>query len=263
MLDYLERELSGPAGREVILARTGGELRAAEADGRLAFILGMEGTDALRADPGVLRTLHARGLRHICLVHEHGNDFGGASQVWEQGAMRRFDPARDPAIRLSETGRSLIGEMNQLRILVDLTHLVEPAFWDVMAVLDGPVLVTHGGVRRQTGSVRYPSDDQIRAVARTGGLVAASPAPLGPSEEHAGLALLLDTVEALVSLVGDDHVGVGTDFLDQEDFYSAGFTNIGDMPRVVHGLRERGYGEASIERILGGNFLRIFGQVAG
>ena len=263
MLDYIDRELSGPARHKVTLARTSADLHAAEADERVAFILGMEGTDALRGDPGVLRTLHGRGLRHVCLVHEHGNDFGAASQVWEQGTMRRFDPARDPAIRLTEDGRALIGEMNRLGVLVDLTHLVEPAFWDVMAVLDGPVLISHGGVRRQTDSVRYPSDEQIRAVGRTGGLVAASPAPLGPSQEQAGLALLLDTVDVLVSLVGDDHVGVGTDFLDQEGSDSAGFTNIGDMPRVVRGLRGRGYGEPSIQRILGGNFLRIFAQVSG
>jgi len=263
MLDYLDRELSGRAGEKVAVARTSADVRAAEANGRVALILGMEGTDALRGDPAVLRTLHGRGLRHVCLVHEHGNEFGAASQVWEHGTMRPYDPARDPAVRLSEAGRALIAEMNRLGILVDLTHLVEPAFWEVLAVLEGPVLISHGGVRRNTDSVRYPSDAQIRAVACTGGLIGASPAPLGPSQEQPGLGLLLDTVDALVSLVGVDHVGVGTDFLEDVGYYSAGFADIGEMPQVARGLRERGYGAESIQRVLGGNFLRVFERVAG
>jgi membrane dipeptidase len=262
MLDYLDRELTGPAGGEVLLARTCADLRAAEASGRVALIVGMEGTDALCGDVAVLRTLHGRGLRHVCLVHEHGNEFGTASQVWEHGRMRRHDPARDPALRATEAGRALIAEMNRLGVLVDLTHLVEPAFWEALALVEGPVVISHGGVRRSTDSIRYPSDAQIRAVARTGGLVGASPAPLGPSEEHAGLELLLDTVDALVSLVGVEHVGIGTDFLDETGYDPAGFADIGEMPRVTRGLRDRGYDPASIERILGGNFQRVFERVA-
>ncbi len=263
VLDYLHRELSGPAGEDVLLAKTSADLQTAGDTGQVALIVGMEGTDALCGDPAVLRKLFKLGLRHVCLVHEHANEFGAASQVWEKGQMRRYDPALDPAGHLTDAGRVLIGEMKQLGILIDVMHLVEPAFWDVLETISGPVIVSHGGARGVTDSIRYLSDEQIRAVARAGGLVGASPTPLGPSPERPGLPLLLDTVDYLVGLIGPSHVGIGTDFKDQPGYYPPGFANSGETPRLVRALQERGYSAPDIDRICGGNFLRLFEQVTG
>ena len=96
VLEYLHRELAGPAGEDVLLARTSADLRTAADIGRGALIVGMEGTDALCGDPAVLRKLFELGLRHVCLAHEHANEFGAASQVWEKAKMRRYDPSRNP-----------------------------------------------------------------------------------------------------------------------------------------------------------------------
>ena len=239
---YLNRELAGPAGADVALARTAADLRHAESTGRVALILGMEGTDALGGDPAVLRELYGLGLRHACLVHERANEFGAASQVWEHGEMRRYDPARDPAGHLTDAGRALLAEMRDLGILIDVSHLVEPAFWEVLEVVDGPVIVSHGGARALSDSIRYPSDDQLRAVARRGGVIGASPTPLGPSAEVPGLTLLLDTVDYLVGLVGADHVAIGTDFKDEPPgYYEPGFASSADTPAVAAGLRQRGH----------------------
>ena len=263
VLGYLHRELKGPAAEDVILARTGADLLEAAASGRVALIIGMEGTDALQGDPAVMRRLHDLGLRHVCLVHEHANEFGAASQVWENGKMRRYDPLRDPKGRVSDLGRTLIAEMNRLGILIDVMHLVEPAFWEVLGLIDGPALVSHGGARGVTDSVRYLTDEQIRGVAKSGGVVGASPTPLGPSTEKPGLPLLLETIDYMVNLVGPRHVGVGTDFKDQLCYYPLGFANSGETSAVVRGLTERGYAPADIALICGGNFLRIFEEVTG
>ena len=259
---YLHRELAGPAGDEVVLARSADDLRLAESTDRVALVAGMEGTDALGGDPRVLRELHGLGLRHVCLVHEHANEFGAGVAGLGAGEMRRFDPALDPVGHLTDAGRALLAEMLELGILVDVTHLVEPAFSEVLEVVDGPVLVSHGGARALSGSIRYPSDDQLLAVARRGGVIGASPTPLGPSEEAPGLTLLLDTVDYLVGLVGADHVAIGTDFKDEPPgYYEPGFTNSADTPTVVAALRGRGHDVGVVERILGGNALRLFSDV--
>ena len=126
-----------------------------------------------------------------------------------------------------------------------------------------PILVSHGGARNLTNSVRYLSDEQILAIAHSGGVIGASPTPLGPSDERPGLPLLLDTIDYLVKLVGTDHVGIGTDFKDQLGYFPPPFANTSKTPIVIQGLRDRGYDTATIDRISGGNFLRIFEQVAG
>ncbi|MEX0724803.1 MAG: membrane dipeptidase [Planctomycetaceae bacterium] len=261
VLDYLHKELDEPAGDDVLLALNAADFRQAEATGRVAVMAGMEGTDALGDDPEKLQLFHRLGLRHVCLVHEHINSFGAASQVWERGTMRRFDPARDPAGRLTDVGRELIAEMQRLGILIDLTHLVEPAFWNVLEIVHGPVLVSHGGARGVTDSIRYLTDEQIRAIAATGGLIGASPSPLGPSREQPGLPLLLDTIDYLVKLVGTAHVAIGTDFKDQPGYYPPGFANSGETSGLIRGLEQRGYNQTSIDDICGENFVRIVEQV--
>ena len=263
MFDYLDRELGGPAGHEVVLARCATDLDTAAATGQVAIVAGMEGTDALEGSRENLELFYQRGLRHIGLVHERANEFGAASQVWDNGEMRVFDPSRDPTRHLSPQGRELLSAMASLGIVIDLTHLVEPAFSEVLEATAGPVIVSHGGARAVTDSPRYLTDEQLRAVAASAGVVGASPTPLRPSNEAAGLTLLLDTVDYLVSLVGWEHVAVGTDFKDQVGYYPAPFASSADTPSLLAALRRRGHGEAAIAGICGDNAVRIIQRVVG
>lgn len=263
MLDFLEAELAGPAGEAVLVARRAADLETAAATGRIAMILGMEGTDAIRGNPAALEPLHRRGLRHICLIHEHANEFGASSQVWEGGAMRRYRPGFDPEGHLSGRGRELLAEIGRLGLLIDLTHLVEPAFWEVLEVVSGPVIVSHGGARALTDSARYLSDEQIRAVAETGGVIGASPSPLGPSDEAPGLGMLFDTVDHLVAVGGAEHVAIGTDFKDQLGYYPEPLPDIGAFGAIGGGLAARGHSPAAIAGILGTNFVRLFQLIVG
>jgi membrane dipeptidase len=263
MLDYLDASLADGAGRDVLVARCADDLRAAAATGRVALILGMEGTDAIAGDAAALEPLHRRGVRHLCLIHEHANEFGASSQVWDGGQMRRYRTGIDPVGHLSGRGRELLAEARRLGWLIDLTHLVEPAFWEVLEAVDGPVLVSHGGARALCDSPRYLSDDQIRAVAAAGGVIGASPSPLGPSDEAPGLGLLLDTIDHLVKVAGAEHVAIGTDFKDQLGYYPEPLPHIGAWRVIGDGLAARGHGAAAIEGILGGNAVRVFEQAVG
>ena len=262
MLDYVHRELDGEAGDHMVLARTARDIERAARSSKTALLLGLEGGDALRGDLGRLRTLYEAGLRHVCLVHEGRNALGVATQVWEDGTMRVYDPGIDAPGGLTAAGRRIVREMNRLGMLVDVTHMIEQSFWDALEVSTAPVIASHGNARSLRDTVRHLTDEQIRAVADTGGIVCPSPFPLGPTRERPSLEMMLRHVDHMVGLVGPDHVGFGTDFLDQTGARPTGFGDIGETPRFVEGLLELGYASPAIRKIMGGNFLRVFHQVA-
>lgn len=263
MFDYLHRELGREAGDFAVLATNAGDVDAARADGKVAFILGLEGGDCLHGDPSVLRTLYRLGLRHLGLVHEGRNALGSATQVWEGATMRAYDGKTDPPGGLTPAGREVICEMERLGMLVDLTHMVEASFWDAIDVARGPVVATHGNARSLRDTVRYLTDEQIRAVAATGGIVCPSPTPLGPDGESPALSLLLDHVDYMVELVGADYVGFGTDFMGQVDHRPDGLADIGESSHIGEGMGQRGHSAETTGKVLGGNFMRVFRDVAG
>ena len=261
--DYLHRELEGEAGEYVTLATTADAIETAAANGKTAFILGLEGGDSLKGDPSVLRTLYRLGVRHLGLVHEGRNALGSATQVWDGPSMRLYDSCIDPPGGLTPAGAEIIREMNRLGMLVDVTHMVEASFWDALEVARKPVVATHGNARSLRDSVRYLSDEQIRAIAATGGIVCPSPTPLGPGDEKPSLEMLLDHIDYMVDLVGADYVGFGTDFIGPTDTPPTSFRDISESHHLIAGLQQRGHSAGVISKILGGNFLRIFKAVAG
>jgi membrane dipeptidase len=164
---------------------------------------------------------------------------------------------------LTPQGAELLAEIARHGFLLDLTHLLPPAFWQVLERWDRPVIVSHGGARALTDSPRYLTDEQIRAIAATGGLIGASPSPLGPSDEVPGLDLLLDTADYLARVAGPEHVGIGTDFKDQVGYYPDPLPDISAFPAIRAGLEARGYDQSAIDGIMGGNFVRVYAAAVG
>ena len=263
IIDFLHGQLEGEAGEHALLATSADQIVAAQKSGKTAFVLGLEGGDSLKGDLGVLRTFYRLGVRHLGLVHEGRNALGTPTQVWDGPQMRLYDHKVDPPGRLTEAGKQVIGEMNRLGMLVDVTHMVEACFWDALEVTRAPVIATHGNARALRDTVRYMSDEQIRAVAATGGLVCPSPMPLGPGDETASLDLLLDHIDYMVALVGPAFVGLGTDLLGQVNVRPVGLRDIGESRNIVRGLQARGHTAEAINGIMGGNFIRVFRQVVG
>ena len=263
MIDYLGCELDSDAGEYARLAITAGDIEAAWHDRTTAFVLGLEDGDCVQGDPAVLRTLYRLGVRHVCLVHEGHNAMGSATQVWDGPEMRLYDSNRDSGGGLTDAGKRIIREMNRLGMLVDVAHMIEASFWDALDVARAPVIVTHGNARSLKDTVRYLTDQQIRAVAETKGLVCPSPVPLGPGNESAGLKLLLDNIDYMVELVGAEHVGFGTDMLGQNDARPKGMRDISETGNIIKGLQERGHSVEAINQIMGANFMRVFKAVAG
>lgn len=250
LLDTLYTELEANSD-EAVLVRSAGEIEAARREGKLACILGMEGGEPLREDLAVLRMAHRLGLRNIGLVWGGRNALGSA--VFGDG----IDDAG-----LCDFGKEVVREANRLGVMVDVSHLNVAGFWDVIDVTEQPIVASHSNARELHDHARNLWDDQIQAIAETGGVVGSVFTFMTEDRSAATLDHVLDQIDHMVALVGPDHVGLGSDF-DGIKYTPAGLDDVSKMGNVTQGLVERGYGDEGIAKILGGNWLRVFREVAG
>jgi membrane dipeptidase len=141
------------------LATTADQVRAAAARGHVAALLGVEGGHAIENSLEHLETLYRRGVRYLTLVWNNGNDWAGSS----------LDARRHGG--LSAFGREVVARMNALGMLVDVSHASDNTFWDVVTASTRPIIASHSCCRALAAHPRNLTDDQLRAVARTGGVV--------------------------------------------------------------------------------------------
>ena len=167
--------------------------------------------------------------------------------------------------------------MNEMGMLIDLSHVAEPSFYDTIKITRQPVVATHSNAKRFTDNPRNLTDDQIKAVASTHGLVGVVFYPPFVRRESPTIEHILDHVDYMRDLVGIDHIGVGPDFVDYApelilgDIATKGLSvsaqfpkdaeDVTKMPNITKGLVARGYKEEEIKKILGGNFLRVLREV--
>ena len=250
MADALHVEIEANPS-DLVFALRAGDVAQAHQDGKIACILSMEGADPLEGDLAILRSAYRLGLRNLGLVWSGRNELGSA--VFGEGIDE---------VGLSDFGRAVVRESNRLGIMVDVSHLNEAGFWDVIDITEQPVVASHSNARKLHDHPRNLWDEQIQAIAEAGGLVGVVFTFLTEDRTTATLDDVLDQIDYMVGLVGPDHVGLGSDF-DGIKHTPAGLEDVSRMPAITRGLLERGYGEEDIARILGGNWLRVFREVAG
>ncbi len=144
---------------DVELATTEADVRAAAARGHVAALMGVEGGHAIENSLEKLDSLYARGVRYMTLTWNNGNDWAGSS----------MDPRRPGG--LTDFGRQVVRRMNELGMLVDVSHVSDSTFWDVLATTTRPVIVSHSSCRALASHPRNLTDDQLRAIAKNGGVV--------------------------------------------------------------------------------------------
>ncbi|MBX5464557.1 MAG: dipeptidase [Clostridia bacterium] len=250
-LSVFWRECAANAADVAPVAGTA-ELEAALAAGRVAGVVSMEGLEAIGDDPGLLEVLYRLGVRV-------------ASLTWnERNALADGAGQSETKSRLTRAGREAVREMNRLGIVVDVSHLSEGCFWDVLETGSRPPIASHSNARALCDHPRNLSDEQVRALAAAGGVVGVTFVPGFLVPEGSGQRATLETViahiEHLVSLVGPEHVGLGSDF-DGTAELPSGLEDVTRLPALTEALLRRGYGEEAVTAILGGNHLRIFRQV--
>lgn len=236
------------------ICRTVADVRQAWAEDAFASVFMFEGADPISGSLKELRVFYEAGLRCVAptwsrsTIFAHGVAFGGHL----------------PVTGLTDLGRELVHECNQMGIILDVSHINPAGFWDMIEASTQPIVATHSSVKAISPHVRNLDDDQIKALAKKGGTIGINFAniflrPDMQPKNDTTLDIVVSHFEYIVNLVGDDHVSFGSDFdgTDIPEF-------IKDAEGLHHILRElqrRGYGDARLEKICNGNFLRVASEV--
>ena len=275
---------------EFALLRSPQDVDKLRAGGKVLLPLGMENGAPLGDDLGKLKFFFDRGVRYITLAHG-GNNRIADSSYQDTGKWGGLSPF----------GEQVVKEMNRLGIIVDISHVSDDTVRDVLRITDVPVIASHSGLRHFTPEFnRNMPDDIAKAVAKKGGVIqlafgtafldrkqaaetmerrravaqmekdgktqaeieayakafgASHPAPVMHTDA------VLDQIDYAVKLVGIDHVGIGSDFDGVDGELPVELKSVADYPNLVEGLQKRGYKDADIRKILGGNLLRVWGEI--
>jgi membrane dipeptidase len=252
LLLRIERESEG----RVRVCRSVSEIQRSLEDDVLAAVLHLEGAETIDPDFELLDVLYAAGLRSLGPVWSRPNAFG-------HGVPFLCPSSPDTGPGLTDLGKKLIGACNQLRILIDLSHLNERGFWDVADISNAPLVATHSNAHALSPHSRNLTDRQLIAIRETGGIVGVNFAtsflrPDGRRDADTPIELVIDHIEHMLKHAGEDGVGLGSDFDGAK--IPAGIENAAGLQNLVEVMRTRDYGEPLIEKICFRNWLRVLAQ---
>ena len=249
------------APRDLRLALTEADVRAAHRDGQMAVVMAIEG--AARWLDGQLDRIHLYhrlGVRLLGITHGEGGDQAGLLQGTAApfGACTAAERAteRQDAKGLTDFGRQVLTESNALGLVTDLAHINDRAYYEVLEQSSLPVVMSHTAVFALGGHWRCLTDDQLRALADAGGVmgIAFMPGFIDPAAPN--LERLVDHVAYVAELVGVEHVGIGSDYDGMGDIIPVP-GDISHLPEITEALVRRGFSDEEIEKIWGENFLRV------
>jgi len=249
ILIRIEREANG----RVRICRSADDIRHCIETGVLAAVLHIEGAEAIDPEFETLDVLHQAGLRSLGPVWSRPNAFG-------HGVPFRLPSSPDTGPGLTVLGKDLIRACNRLNILIDLSHLNERGFWDVAELSDAPLVATHSNAHALSPHSRNLTDQQLKAIGETGGMVGVNFAvsflrPDGRQDRDTPVELIIDHVEHMLAQVGEDGVGFGSDF--DGAMIPKRLGNAAGLQALVEVMRTRGYGQPLIEKLCFRNWLRV------
>jgi membrane dipeptidase len=246
-----------------LLALSVSDILAAKESGKLAIAFDLEGSEPLLGNINMVSFYYDLGVRQMLLAYNKDNRASG-------GCM-------EGNIGLTDFGKDVIREMNRVGMVVDVTHMGYRATMEAFEVSSKPVIFSHSNPKSLREHARNITDDQIKACAQTGGVIGIN--GIGDFLGGTSNELIVHNIEYVMNLVGPEHVGIGLDYvIDKQevldyiknnpdvfpadkiaDFIS--FVEPEQFPEFTELLFQKGYSEQIISGILGGNFLRVAGQV--
>lgn len=245
------------------------DMELAKRMGKVGFLLSLEGAEPLGSDLSLLRVFYELGVRNLGLVWSRRNAVGDGSF---------FSPVREGRKGgITNFGVSVIEEAERLGMMIDVSHLNDEGFWDVMEIAKKPIIASHSNARVLCSTMRNLTDEQILAISSRNGLIGvnANSMLVGENDSESNIDQLLNHVDHLVQVAGYEHVGLGLDLCDDlMKYFSPEFlaelqrvpfdliSGHQALPKILEGLYRRGYSEEMIRAIAGTNFLRIFKGLA-
>jgi membrane dipeptidase len=246
-LDALDRAVEKHPD-EIERCLSGDDVRRAHRAGKVAALAGIEGGQALEGSLDSLADFAARGVRTLGLVHFSVNAI--ATPAYGVGARAERG--------LTDFGRDVVAEMNRLGMIVDLAHINRTGFFEALAASSHPVMVTHTGVAGVHAHWRNIDDEQLRALGERGGAAGIIFAPryLGGRTVEA----VVDHIVHVIDVAGEDVPALGSDF-DGFVIPPSGLEDASMLPQLTAALSARGLSRQALEKVLGGNALRVLDAV--
>jgi membrane dipeptidase len=280
---------------DLVLAATVADVRKAAADKKIAALMGMEGGHMIDDDMRLLRDYYALGVRYMTLTHFKNNNWADSSTD---------KPAHNG---LTAFGKDVVREMNRLGMMIDISHVADKTFYDVIGLTKVPVIASHSSSRVIANHPRNMTDDMMRALAKNGGVIminyhagflseefrvasekrsgniveqmAEMSKKCGGNEacttmeddrmDHEAMMngqlpkvfweKIVEHIDHAVKVAGADHVGLGSDF--DGATMPLGMEDVTKLPKITDALLKKGYSEQDVEKILGGNLLRVMEAV--
>lgn len=237
------------SGNRISIATSYAELCNNKRNGIPTVFLGIENGCALAGNIDNIDYFYRLGVRYITLCHNGDN-------LLCDSAMQSLDTHNG----LSEFGRQVVLKMNAVGMMVDVSHVGEKSFWDIVALSTKPIIASHSCCKALRNHLRNLTDEQIRAIARSGGVVQICLYKHFLSDtDVATVADAVRHIKHVVELVGVDYVGIGTDFDGGGEI--AGATSENQLINITKALIKEGFDDDEISKILGGNLLRVFRSI--
>ncbi len=216
--------------------------------GKIIAVLGIEGGEALNGSTAVLRMLYRLGVRFIGLTWNQRNQLAdGVGERFTGGGLTSF-------------GIEVIKEMNELGMIIDLAHISEQGFWDVLKRSNAPVMVSHTNCYKLCNHPRNLTDKQIKALAMHDGIMGLSFVPEFLGSGNPGLEEFMNHLDHVAGLVGTEVIAIGSDF-DGIDKTARQLTDCRCYPLITEKLMDRGYTKREIQGIMGENMLRFMKKI--
>ncbi len=300
-IDSLMKIIDKNPGK-IMLATNYKQVRKGIRKEKIVALIGVEGGHMIEDDMNKLEALAKRGMRYMTLTWNN-------STSWATSAMDETSPSpsgegvleSQRKKGLTEFGKEIVRKMNELHVIIDLSHTGEQTFYDAIATTTKPVLLSHSSVWSICPVFRNVKDDQIKAVAKNGGVICINfysgfiskeydqrqtylngsfrkqmqDSLLAVSKDSATMKVawekfydgemqkvrptlgqMVDHIDYIVKLVGDDYVGIGSDY-DGVSSLPIGLEDVTTYPKITEELKRRGYSDLSVKKILGGNVLRV------
>ncbi|WP_422372472.1 dipeptidase [Hoeflea sp.] len=248
-LMWMERTSNGA----MKICRSAADLRHCLESGTIAAIMHMEGAEAIGPDLDALYVFHDMGLRSLGPVWSRPTVFG-------HGVPFRFPSFPDTGPGLTEAGKDLVRACNELKIMIDLSHLNEKGFDDVASLSDAPLVATHSNAHAVTPSSRNLTDRQLATIRDSGGMVGLNFATVflredGRKATDCGWDPVMRHLDHLIEKLGEDHVGFGSDFDGAELPEVIG--DVTGVPALIGEMRKHGFGDELIEKVARKNWVSL------
>lgn len=252
-------ELEAQSDGQIKIVRTADELETALQNGTFAISIHIEGAEPIGPDLDSLHVFYQMGLRSLGLVWSRPNVFG-------YGVPFKFPGSPDTGPGLTDVGKALVKECNQLGVMVDMSHLNEKGFWDVSNLSSAPLVATHSGAHALAQSTRNLTDKQLDAIKESNGVVGVVYhngflRSDGQSNAETSLAEIVNHARYMADRMGVDHVALGSDFdgavMPQDLKDAAG------LPKLMEALSDSGFSSSDLEKIAYKNWVRVLRETQG